>query len=77
VVLPPDAPGWFLATLLGAITLQAFLWYGLVALAASAGRVKRLGADFGRGLRRLAGVTMLAFAARLLAGLRRDLSAAS
>lgn len=75
VVLPPEAPLGFRLSVLGLITLQAFLWYGLVALVFSARRTRALGPRAGRIARRIAGLAMTGFGLRLVLDLRRELLA--
>lgn len=75
VVLPLDTPLWFRAAVLGLITLQAFLWYGFVALVFSARHTRSLGARAGLWAKRLAGFAMLGFGARLMLDLKRELAA--
>lgn len=73
VVLPPAAPAWFHAAVLGLIGGQALLWYGLVAFVFSApfgrSRYARVSSLFGR----LVGVAMIFFGLKIADDVRREI----
>lgn len=66
VLLPSSAPAAFYAVMLIWITLQAFLWYGLIAVMLSGEALRRQYFRFGNWLNRLAGGLMILLSLRIL-----------
>ena len=73
VAVPPQAPAWFYAAVLGIITVQSALWYSAVALILSTGLARRHYAGCARWLDGIAGAVMLALGLRLGDTVRREL----
>ncbi|MCP5366372.1 MAG: LysE family transporter [Hyphomicrobiales bacterium] len=67
VAVPPGAPLWFQAALVGTVVAMAALWYGAVALVLSGGRAGALYRRAEAWIRRAAGALFVAFGVRLLA----------
>ncbi len=73
VAVPPQAPAWFYAAVLGIITVQSALWYSAVALMLSTGLARRHYARCARWLDGIAGAVMVALGLRLGDTVRREL----
>jgi len=73
VAVPPQAPAWFYAAVLGIITVQSALWYSAVALTLSTGLARRHYAQCARWLDGIAGAVMVALGLRLGDTVRREL----
>ncbi|WP_176083080.1 LysE family transporter [Martelella sp. HB161492] len=71
LVLPATAPPGFYLAVIVWITLQAFAWYGLVALFLSTPLIRRLYSRAGLWLGRIAGGFMLLFGLKILDEARR------
>ncbi|WP_162906548.1 LysE family transporter [Algihabitans albus] len=68
VSVPPDAPGWLIAALVGAVGLGAGCWYGSMALLVTLPPVAQLYRRAERGLTALSGLVFMGFGIKLLAG---------
>ena len=68
VSVPPDAPGWLIAALVGAVGLGAGGWYGGMALLVTLPPVAQLYRRAERGLTALSGLVFMGFGIKLLAG---------
>ncbi len=65
-LLPPDAPGWVLATALGIVFVVEFGWYALLARVLSSQVIQRKYADMKIWFERLAGVWLAFFGVKLV-----------
>lgn len=72
VVLPAQAPAWFYGALLGVITMQAFVWYGFVALVFSTPFSRRQYVRVTGILNRVAGGFMVFFGLGIAEAVRRE-----
>ena len=68
VSVPPEAPGWLVAALVGAVGLGAGGWYGSMALLVTLPPMARLYRRAERGLTALSGLVFMGFGVKLLAG---------
>lgn len=75
VMVPPQAPAWLYAVIVGVIGLQATLWYGAVALFFSTGLARRIYERLSRRLDLLAGGIMVLLGLKLADEVRRELTA--
>lgn len=72
VAVPPDAPAWFYAAIVGIVLAQSSLWYGFVALALSTGAMRRAYGRAARWLDGATGVVMVTLGLRLAWEVRRE-----
>ncbi|BBK41277.1 LysE type translocator [Allostella vacuolata] len=75
LVVPPAAPGWFLAAAMGLVTLQSLGWYAAVALVLSTPFARQYYRRLTRWLDRVAGAVMILLGLRLADEVRAELSA--
>ena len=75
VAVPPHAPAWFYAAVLGIIAIQSALWYSAVALLLSTGLARRYYGRCARWLDGIAGAVMVALGLRLGDAVRQEFAA--
>lgn len=75
VAVPPHAPAWFYAAVLGIIAIQSALWYSAVALLLSTGLARRYYGHCARWLDGIAGAVMVALGLRLGDAVRQEFAA--
>lgn len=74
VAVPPHAPVWLYAAIVGVIAVQSALWYGAVALLLSTGVARRSYLRLARWLDLIAGGVMVALGLRLTEEVRREIA---
>lgn len=74
VAVPPAAPAWFYAAILGLIGVQTALWYGGVAVFFSTGFARQQYLRVAARLDRLTGAVMIALGLKLADEVRRELA---
>jgi len=74
VAVPPQAPAWFYAAVLGIIAIQSALWYSAVALLLSTGLARRHYTRCARWLDGIAGAVMVALGLHLGDTVRHELT---
>ena len=74
VAVPPHAPSWVYAAILGIVTVQSLLWYGAIALFFSTGFARRMYLRLTRYLDLLAGGVMIALGLKLADEVRREIA---
>lgn len=70
LVVPAHAPVWFYGAVLVIVGIQAFAWYGIVALALSSGVSRRYHSKLTRALNGVAGLAMSIFGVKVLNDVR-------
>ena len=70
LVVPAHAPAWFYGAVLVIVGLQAFVWYGIVALALSSGVSRRYYTRLTQALNGVAGFAMSVFGFKILNDIR-------
>lgn len=75
LVVPSDAPLWFLCLIAAVVTLQSAAWYGVVALVFSTGMVRRRYLALAAWFDRFAGAVMILLGLKLANQIRLEIAA--